>query len=99
MEVHNQVEVDRLPARLGLGEREAIILAEERGCPLLVDDRTARREAGERGITFFGSLRVLKEAKEQEILVGVSAALRALRDAGLHMNESLCRAFLKEMDE
>jgi predicted nucleic acid-binding protein len=43
--VHDRLFVEQLPARLHLGEREAIALAKERGAVLLVDEREARREA------------------------------------------------------
>ena len=37
--------VEILPRKLHLGEREAIVLAQELGSALLVDDREARKEA------------------------------------------------------
>ena len=52
LSVRDRTLVDRLPQKLHLGEREAIALAKERGEPLLVDEREARREAqppGRRG--------------------------------------------------
>jgi predicted nucleic acid-binding protein len=59
--------VEILPRKLHLGEREAIVLAQELGSALLVDDREARKEARRLGIAHFGSLRILKEAKESAV--------------------------------
>jgi predicted nucleic acid-binding protein len=62
--VQDRSFVDQLPARLHLGEREAIALAKERGTALLVDERDARRAASQLSIPVVGSLRILKEAKD-----------------------------------
>jgi len=64
-----------------LGEREAIALARELGAALLVDEREARREAGRLGVRYFGSLGVLKEAKDRGIIPVVKLALDELRVA------------------
>ena len=49
------------PARLGLGEREAIALAYElKATHLLVDDRAARRIAVERGLAITGTIGILE---------------------------------------
>lgn len=97
--VQDRSEVERLPAHLGLGERAAIVLAQELDAPLLIDDRAARHEAQRRGMVYFGSLRVLKEAKERGILKEVKSVGDALRQAGLRMKDSLYQTFLKEMGE
>src|SRR5688500_7055572 len=49
--VQDRSLVDQLPARLHLGEREAIALAKERGSALLVDERDARRAASQLSMT------------------------------------------------
>lgn len=77
------------PKNLGLGEREAIALAEELDCSLLIDDRAGRKEAESRNIVYFGSLRVLKEAKDRGLLCEVTPILGALRAAGLRIGEML----------
>lgn len=97
--VQDKARVALLPESLGRGEREAIILAEERGASLLIDDRAARREAGKRGIQYFGSLRVLREAKQAGIITTVTPIAAALRQAGLRLSDALYREFLQEMGE
>jgi predicted nucleic acid-binding protein len=70
--VLSQSLVEILPRKLHIGEREAIVLAQELGSALLVDDSEARREAQRLGIAHFGSLRVLKEAKERSLIGAVA---------------------------
>ena len=88
-----------MPSTLGLGERGAIILAEELKAPLLIDDRPARKEAEKRGIACFGSLRVLKEAKDKGLIKEVKLIGDKLRQAGLRIKNSLYQKFLQEMGE
>jgi predicted nucleic acid-binding protein len=60
-----QSSASAFPSALGLGEREAIALAEEVGADvLLVDDEAARIEAGRRLIPVQGTLGVLDLAAE-----------------------------------
>ena len=79
--VLNRSLVEILPRKLHLGEREAIVLAQELGSALLVDDREARKEA-RLGIAHFGSLRILKEAKERSFIGAVKPALDNLVRSG-----------------
>lgn len=50
--------------KLGLGEAQAIVLAEHRKCLLALDDRKAREEAAEREVDTIGSAAILKIAYE-----------------------------------
>jgi predicted nucleic acid-binding protein len=54
--------------RLELGEREAIVLAEYRGLPLLIDERIGRGVARRRGIAISGTLGALDEAADRGLL-------------------------------
>ncbi len=91
--------VERLSARLHRGEREAIALAKELGATLLVDDREARKEASHLGIEHFGSLRILKEAKDQGILTEVRPALDELIATGTYVGKDLYQEFLRSLRE
>lgn len=97
--VSDRFQVDRLPGNLGAGEREAIVLAKQLDMPLLVDDRAARIEAEDQGIVCFGSLRVLKEAKQRAILREVKPTVDALRRSGLRISDTLYQAFLRGVEE
>ncbi len=98
-EVRNRTEVEHLPTGLGLGEREAIILAQELKATLLIDDRQARKAAEERGVVCFGSLRVLKEAKERRLIEEIRPIGDKLRATGLRIEDSLYQRFLQGLGE
>jgi predicted nucleic acid-binding protein len=57
--------LENMPGKLSLGESEAILLAKELNAYLLVDEVEARKEASRLGINYFGSLRIIKEAKDR----------------------------------
>jgi len=95
----NRLKVKQLPAMLGLGEREAIILAQELNATLLIDDRKAREVAEENGINCFGSLRVLKEAKDKKLIGTIKSVGDKLREKGLRIDTSLYQRFLQEVGE
>jgi predicted nucleic acid-binding protein len=57
-----------MAGKLSGGESEAILLAKELDAFLLVDELEARKEASRLGINYFGSLRVIKEAKDRGLI-------------------------------
>jgi predicted nucleic acid-binding protein len=97
--VLNRSLVGILPRKLHRGEREAIVLAQELGLALLVDDGEARKEIQRLGIAHFGSLRILKEAKERSFIGAVKPALDNLVRSGTHIGGGLYREFLKQVGE
>jgi len=97
--IENRLRIKQLPAILGLGEREAIILAQELNAALLIDDRKAREVAKENGVSCFGSLRVLKEAKDKKIIGAIKPVGDELREKGLRIDTSLYQRFLQEVGE
>ncbi|MBI2820610.1 MAG: DUF3368 domain-containing protein [Acidobacteria bacterium] len=97
--VRDRSLVDDLPERLHLGEREAIVLAKELGLALLVDEREARREAHRLGIEYFGSLRVLKEAKDRGLISAVRPVLDQLISTGTYISHALYHEFLTQLGE
>jgi len=90
---------ERLPSKLHVGEREAIVLARELTTTLLIDDRAARREAERLRIPHFGSLRILAEAREQDFIPRVKPVLDRLIATGTNIGESLYEQFLNRMAE
>ena len=97
--VHDRVFVEQLPARLHLGEREAIALAKERGAALLVDEREARREAQRYGVAVVGSLGVLKEAKNRGLIAQVKPMLDEFVAAGIYISDVLRGILLRDVGE
>jgi predicted nucleic acid-binding protein len=98
-QVRDRELVERLSRRLGLGEREAIALAYERGATLLSDDRGARREAQRHGLRTTGLLAVLLEAKRCGLLPEVRPVLEELMAAGFRIAQDLYEAVLRQAGE
>lgn len=74
---------------LGLGEREAIALAEELTADaLLMDDRDARLEAERRNLPVLGTLRVLADAAEHG-LADLPTACDRLRATNFRASEQM----------
>lgn len=98
-EVKDKNKVEKLVERLGEGESEAIVLAKNLGATLLIDDAKARKEAERIGVECIGSLRILKEAKERELIERIKPVLDELRDSGLRIKNNLYLLFLELVDE
>jgi predicted nucleic acid-binding protein len=81
-------------AGLADGEVAAIHLSEQLRCPLLVDERRARRVAAGRGIPTVGTGRILIEAKRLRLIDRVDVELAGLRLAGYRLSDALCRQIL-----
>lgn len=97
--VTQQATVRTLPSALGEGEREAIVLAQEVGAVLVVDDPDARETAARLGLPFLGSLGILREAKLQGIIPVVKPHLDALRIHQFRLSDALYQTFLREIGE
>jgi len=88
------------PNILEQGEREAIVLAQERQATLLVDDHRARQEAENRGVEVVGVLWVLGEAKRREFVTEIRPIIDELLAMGYWLHpERVIRPFLEEMGE
>lgn len=97
--IKDRSKIDQLLARLGLGEKEAIVLAKELGAILLIDDLSARKEAEKIEVVCIGSLRILKEAKDRRLIKEIKPIGDDLRKAGIRIKNSLYQKFLQEMGE
>ena len=93
--------VIQLAAVLDQGEAEAIALAIEHDARLvLLDDRSARREALRRGLHVQGTLGILLRAKRLGLVPALAPVMDALRhDAGFYFAESLRRRVLEAAGE
>lgn len=95
--VQDRSVVEQFSGKLGLGEREA--LAKQTGAALLVDEREARKEAMRLGIAHFGSLKILKEAKDRGIIPEAKSVLDELIASGTYISDALYQDFLREAGE
>lgn len=78
--VRYMLAVTVLTEELGLGESEAIVLAQELGADwILLDDALARRKAERIGLSVMGTLGILVIAKNAGIITAVKPLLDDLR--------------------
>ncbi|MFN3420665.1 MAG: DUF3368 domain-containing protein [Armatimonadota bacterium] len=77
------------------GESEAIALASEQGCLLILDDRKARRWAKSLGLKVIGTAGLLVRAKRQGVLNEVKSILEALKQSNFHLHPSLEKEVLR----
>ena len=91
--------MEQFSGKLGLGEREALALAKQTSAPLLVDEREARKEAMRLEIPYFGSLKILKEAKDRGIIAQAKSVLDELIASGTYISDTLYQDFLQQVGE
>jgi uncharacterized protein len=85
-------------ASLGLGEREAIQLAEEQHADLLlIDERKGRFEAKRRGLKTTGTLGVLLSAGELRLIDPKAAYRRLLAETTFRASAALEAQFLGQI--
>jgi uncharacterized protein len=94
-------KVTALRHNLDEGEAEAIVLAEEFKCDLLLmDERKGSKIARARGINTIGLLGVLLKAKELGLIKNAKPVLHDLKYiAGFWIGEELEKEFLKDVNE
>ncbi len=92
-------EAEMLPKSLGLGEREAIVLARKLSLPLLVDDLRARKEAEKQGIEVIGSLGIIYVAKRKGLIKSAKEVLDSFIKSGYYISNRLYSTFLEEIGE
>lgn len=81
------------PGPLGVGECEAIGLALELNCPILLDDLAARRAAASEGLQMVGTLGILERAGEKG-WINLTQALERLRRTNIRLSPHLIEAVL-----
>jgi hypothetical protein len=98
--VQNLTSAERLRARVGRGEAEAIVLAKELAADLLViDDAAARRVAEAEGQRVVGVLGLLIDAKHRGLVAEVKPVLDEMLAAGFFLDESRYRSILRRAGE
>jgi predicted nucleic acid-binding protein len=87
-EVKNVYAVQELNSVLHLGESEAIVLAEEIEADLIIlDDNRARKVAAMRGLSVVGTLALLRQAMEKELIPALKPLFDDLRSMGFYMGK------------
>jgi len=89
----SRTTVSALMLLAGEGEAEAIALAAERRCRVILDDRKARRIAQQMGLRLIGTAGVLIKAKRSGIIPVIRPLLDALQARGFRLSAPLmCEA-------
>lgn len=80
--------------KLDLGEREAILLAEKLEADLVIlDDKSARQIATDRGLNIIGLLGILKDGAKLNLL-GLKITFEQLREVGFWVAPNLLKQLL-----
>ena len=98
-EVRDRTTLAQFPPSLHPGEQEAIILAQELGAQILIDERRGRKAARDRGLEVFGSLKVLAEAKRRGRVDQIKPLLDAILSHGYWIDEELIQPILQQTGE
>ncbi|MGE5301890.1 MAG: DUF3368 domain-containing protein [Alphaproteobacteria bacterium] len=67
--------------------------------PLLIDEFEGRKEAERMGIEYFGSLRVLRDAKDRGVIRQIKPVLDELIGSGMYISDTLYEEFLRQSGE
>lgn len=98
--VKDQAKVARLQTRVGHGEAEAIVLAQEvHADAVVLDDATARYMAKGEGCSVVGLLGLLLEGKRRGFIPAVQPLLDQMRTAGFFVGEELYNNVLRHAGE
>lgn len=97
MKVSDYLAIHLLLSQLKRGEAEAIVLAREIKCDLiLLDDKCARDIAETSGLAIKGTLGILLTAKEMGIIKDLKMAIDHLIEKGFYLKEDIYQRILKE---
>jgi uncharacterized protein len=99
-EVGDSQRLRELRDRLGgSGEAEAIVLAAERGLPVLLDELAGRRAASALGLKVIGSLGILRLAKSAGAIDRIRPVVMRMVGCGIYFGDELIAQFLEEVGE
>lgn len=87
--VANRLAVSLLLDELHEGEAEAIVLARERECAVLLDDAAARAAGSRVGLTVSGTIGVLILARRQALIGALEPELDKLLASGFRLSRTL----------
>lgn len=94
LEIRSPGGIDSSLDNLGLGERQAIALAQELSANLLIaDDKLARLTAERRQIDVMGTLGILMLAADKGLLQ-LAPAIAGLRSFGFYLSDAVAREIL-----
>ncbi len=91
--------VEALHDPLGMGESEAIALAVEHGCTVILDDRIARLKAKSMGLTVKGTIGLLRLAYDKGLIDKdkLIQAIRELKEHGFRVSDNIINEILEKL--
>ena len=95
----DQTLVVALKMMLDDGEAEAIALAQEQKCRIILDDRQARSVGSHMGLRVIGTVGTLLLAKQRGILPTIKPVLQNLDDTGFYVSAVLKEEALRLAEE
>jgi predicted nucleic acid-binding protein len=94
------VPTELMALELGVGETAVLAFALEKpGCVVLLDDGLARRTAQSLGLTVWGTLKLLLEAKSQGLIESITPFVDQLRDSGMWISDEIRQRVLDLANE
>ncbi|MEB3786920.1 MAG: DUF3368 domain-containing protein [Desulfurococcales archaeon] len=95
----NRALVEALHDPLGMGESEAMALAVERNCTVVLDDRIARLKAKSMGLAVKGTIGLLRLAYDKGIIdkYKLVQALGKLKEHGFRISDEIIINVLKKL--
>ena len=91
------VKVGVLRAHLHAGEAETLVLAQEQGQVVLVDDLQARNLANAMGLRVLGTAGVLLLAQRRGLQVDVKRTLDEMRGLGFWLSDSVYARIMRQL--
>jgi uncharacterized protein len=99
IEVPGGPGVVELTSILDRGEAAAIVLAQERTLPLLMDERRGRTVAARMGLQVIGTAGLLVVAKRRGLVTAVAPLLDEMRGRGYRLADGLVERVLEQCGE
>lgn len=84
-------DISKYPGKLGTGEISSIELAISLRCPVILDDKHARRYAQKLGIPVVGTAGILIYAKQNHVINSVTHLLQQLREKQYYLSDNLIK--------
>lgn len=95
----NSELVNALKLSVDGGEAEAIALALEKNCKIILDDKQARSSARKLGLEIVGTVGIFVRAKQYNLIESIKTFLDDLENNGFRMSRSLKAEALKSSGE
>ena len=91
--------VKELFLRLDAGESQALALAEDLSCPVLLDERRGRTVAKQMNISIVGTVGLLIKAKQEGLIVELNKYLVEMTEHGYRLSPALIQQALHLVGE